>query len=137
LVHRWATGKFRLTKFTMARTWGKPPPSPLQYTLWLAMGLASKWHLSRDSQVGVPKNPKVKIIASLGAHNFVYRPPIEMRFETKLCPSLRAFQRYVAHHLHARKSGWFPTFLLAITCVSSVEMGAHFRHLRSKSFPMI
>jgi hypothetical protein len=35
---------------------------------------------------------------------------IEMRSKTKLYPLLRAFQRYVTHHLHARKSGRFPTF---------------------------
>ncbi len=29
LVHERATGKHRFTRFTTARTWGKPPPSPL------------------------------------------------------------------------------------------------------------
>jgi hypothetical protein len=29
LVHEWTMGKHRLTRPTMARTWGKPPPSPL------------------------------------------------------------------------------------------------------------
>jgi hypothetical protein len=35
---------------------------------------------------------------------------IEMRSETKLYPSSRVFQQYVAHYLHARQSGGFPTF---------------------------
>jgi hypothetical protein len=54
--------------------------------------------------------PKVEILETLGPHNFVWRPPIEMRFKEKLYPSLRAFQKYVAHHLNARKSDQFPTF---------------------------
>jgi len=33
-----------------------------------------------------------------------------MRSEAKLYPLSRAFQQYVARHLHTRKSGWFPTF---------------------------
>jgi hypothetical protein len=57
-----------------------------------------------------PKIPKVGPPATLGAHNFVCRPPIEMRFKAKLYPSSRAFQRYVARHLHARKLGRFQTF---------------------------
>jgi hypothetical protein len=29
LMHGQTTGKHKLTKFTMAQTWGQPPPSPL------------------------------------------------------------------------------------------------------------
>ncbi len=56
---------------------------------------------------------------------------------SKVAPLSRALKWYVICHLHARKSGWFPTFsglesnltiwltilLLAITCVSDVQMG--------------
>ncbi len=60
-----------------------------------------KWE-SRNSQLGIP--------ATLRAHNSLCRPLIEMRSEAKLYSSLRAFQWYVACHLHARKMGRFPIF---------------------------
>ncbi len=47
---------------------------------------------------------------NFGAHNFACRPPIVMKFKTNLQPSSRAFQRYVAHLLHVRKSDRFLTF---------------------------
>jgi len=73
------------------------------------MGLAPKCHFVSRLPNGSPKIPKVGTLATLGAHNFVCRPPIEMRSKSKLYPSLRAFQRYVTHHLHTRKSGRFLT----------------------------
>jgi len=54
---------------------------------------------------GSPEIAKVRTPATLWGYNFVLRPPIEMKFEAKLQLSLRVFQRHVAHHLHARKSG--------------------------------
>jgi hypothetical protein len=65
--------------------------------------------LFRDSRVGISKFPKLGL-SQLKAHNFVCRPPIEMRFEAKLYPSSIAFQRYVTCHLHIRKSGQFSIF---------------------------
>ncbi len=44
LVHKQATSKHKLTRLTTAWTWGKPPPSPLYYSLCLAMGLALNYH---------------------------------------------------------------------------------------------
>ncbi len=38
------------------------------------------------------------------------RPLIKVRYEAKLLPSLRNFQKYVARHLHASKLRWFATF---------------------------
>ncbi len=55
-----------------------------------------------------PENPGIPTIGTLvtlGAHNFVYKPLIEMTSKTKLQPSLKAFQQYIAHHLYARKLG--------------------------------
>ncbi len=52
-----ATAKLGFTRLTMARTWGKPPPSLLEYTLHLSMGVTSKWPFVRDSQVGIAKFP--------------------------------------------------------------------------------
>jgi hypothetical protein len=51
-----------------------------------------------------------RILATLRVHNFVCRPIITMRSKEKLYPLLKAFQRYVAHCLHARKLGRFSTF---------------------------
>jgi len=33
---------------------------------------------------GSPKIPTIRSLATLGAHNFACRPPIEMRYEAKL-----------------------------------------------------
>jgi hypothetical protein len=53
LVHSWSTlgarkshGQHGHTRLTMARTWGKPLPSPLEYTLHLSTGPSSKWLFS-------------------------------------------------------------------------------------------
>jgi hypothetical protein len=59
---------------------------------------------------GSPEIPKVGILVTLGAHNFICKPPIKKSFKTKLWPLSRAFQWYVARHLHVKKSGWFLTF---------------------------
>jgi len=104
-----ATGKLRLTKLTTTWTWGKPP-SFLYYILCLSMRPTSKWHFVLGLPSGSFEIPKVKTFVTLGPHNFVCRPPIEMRSKTKLFPSLRAFQQYVIRHLHARKSRRFLTF---------------------------
>ncbi len=105
-----ATGKFELTRFTTARTWGKPPPSPLYYTLCLATGPAPKCHFVSRLPSGSPEIPTIRTPATLGVHNFACKPPIEMRSEAKLQPSSRAFQIYVAHHMNMRKSERLSTF---------------------------
>jgi hypothetical protein len=61
----------------------------------------TKWLFVMGLPSGSLEIAKVGTPATLGPHNFVCRPPIEMRSKTKLEPSLRAFQRYVTHHLHA------------------------------------
>jgi hypothetical protein len=76
----------------------------------LATGLAPKCHFVSGLPFGNPGIPKVGTPATLGAHNFVCRPPIEMKSKSKLYPSLRAFQRYITRHLHARKSRRFLAF---------------------------
>ncbi len=105
LVHERTKGKHGLTKLTTARTWGKSPPSPLQYTLCLATGLTPKCHFVPGLPSGNPKIPKVGTPATLGAHDFVCKPSIEMKSKAQLQPSSKAFQWYVARHLHTRKSG--------------------------------
>jgi hypothetical protein len=39
---------------------------------------------SQDSQMGVSKFPKVGTLVTLGPHNFVCRPPIEIKSKAKL-----------------------------------------------------
>jgi len=117
LVHSWSTfgakmshERFRHTRFTTARTWGKPPPSPLWYTLWLLMGPISKWLFVPELPSGSPEIAILGTLATLGPHNFASKPLMEMRSEVKLYPSSRVFLKYVARHLHARESGRFLTF---------------------------
>jgi len=76
----------------------------------LALGAAPKCHFVPGLPSGSFEIPTTRILATLGAHNFACRPPIEMKFETKFYSSSRAFHRYVAHHLNIRKLGRFPTF---------------------------
>jgi hypothetical protein len=73
--------------------------------------------------------------------------------ESKLYSLSRAFQRYVAHHLQAKKSCWFPTFSgrelnyqfdsqpffwpQFVFWMSKWVMRTHFRNLCFNSFPMI
>jgi hypothetical protein len=54
------------------------------YTLCMAMGLALKCHFALAFPNGSPEILKIWILATLGAHNFVCRPPIEVRSEGKL-----------------------------------------------------
>jgi len=60
----WVTSKLGLTRFTTAQTWGKPPPSSLLYTLCLSTSPRDphpNGFLSWDSQVRVPKLPKLRL----------------------------------------------------------------------------
>ncbi len=113
LVHGGAMNKHRFTRFITAWTWGKPSSSPLQYFLCLATGPRPKCHF-------VPRLPswefgnleifEMGTFATLQAHDFLWRLLIEMRFEVKLQPSPRAFQKFMTHHLNVSKSGRFLTF---------------------------
>ncbi len=110
LVHERTMGKHELTRFTMARTWGKPTPSPLQYTLCMATKPTPKCHFVLRLPSGSPEILKVGSPTTLKAYNFVCRPSIEMKSQAKLQPSLKAFQRYFTRHLNAKKLGRFLTF---------------------------
>jgi hypothetical protein len=48
------------------------------------MGTTPKWCFSRDSQVGIPKIPKIRIPIMLDTHNFFYKPSIEVKSQAKL-----------------------------------------------------
>jgi len=81
LVHGRATGKQGFTRLTTVRTWGKPPPSPLYYTMCLVMGLAPKCYFVLGLSSGSLAIPTVGTLATLEAHNFVCKPLIEMGFK--------------------------------------------------------
>ncbi len=72
--------KLELTRLTMARTWGKPPPSPLQYTLRLSMKPTSKWFFCHGTLTEIAK---VETFATLRGYNFVCKPPIRMQSKAK------------------------------------------------------
>jgi hypothetical protein len=55
---------------------------PYRYIFCLAMGLAPKCHFV--PKIGSPKIPKIKIPSTLGSHNFVCKPLIEVRSEVML-----------------------------------------------------
>ncbi len=66
LVHSWNTfgvrtsyGQLGHTRLTTARTWGKPPPSPYSILYTSPRGPHPNGFLSQDSQVGVPKLPRL------------------------------------------------------------------------------
>jgi hypothetical protein len=74
------------------------------------MGPTPKCHFVLGLLSGSLEIPKVRILATFGAHNFVCKPLIEMRSKAKLYPFSKCFQRYVAHHLDARKLKRILTF---------------------------
>ncbi len=113
LEHLWCQDEPRATqthKTHHGLDLGKPPPSPLQYTMHLSTWPTSKWLFVSRLPSGSSEIAKVGTLATLGRHNFACRPSMKMRSEVKLQLSSRAFQRYVARHLNASKSGRFPTF---------------------------
>jgi hypothetical protein len=75
------------------------------------MGPTPKCHFVSGLPNGNPEIPKIETPTTLGGHNFVRKPFIKMKSKEKLYPLSKTFQWYVAHHLHARKSKWFLTFI--------------------------
>ncbi len=83
---------------------------PLYSILCASTRPTSKWHFVPGLPNGSFEIAKVGFSTTLGPHNFMCKLLIEMRSKAELQPLSRAFQGYIAHHLHARKSGRFPTF---------------------------
>ncbi len=84
LVLGQAMGNYGLTRFTTARTRGKPPPSPIQYSLHLFAAPTSEW-------LFVPRLPRrnleilsVWTLGTLQGHHSLLGPPIGMRSKTNL-----------------------------------------------------
>ncbi len=84
LVHEWTTCKHELTRLTTTQTWGKPPPSPL--ILYYVHGHETNTQMSFCP--GTPKweshIPKIGTFTTLGTHNFVWKPSIEVKFKAEL-----------------------------------------------------
>jgi len=74
------------------------------------MGTTPKRHFVSRHPSWNPEILEIGTLATLEAHNFACKPPIEMKFEAKLYSLSRNFQWYVTRHLHARESRQFPTF---------------------------
>jgi hypothetical protein len=117
LVHSWSTfstrmnhGQTRTHKIHHGPNLGKATTFPL--IVYFVSG-----HETNTQMAFCPRTPKweSKIPTSwtpmtLGAHNFVCRPLIEMRSKEKFYSLSRAFQQYVACHLHTRNLERFSTF---------------------------
>jgi hypothetical protein len=83
-VHGRATGKHGPTRFTTAWIWGKPH-LPL-YSIFCAWpwGLHPNVILSQDPQVRSFEIFEIGTFVTLEAHNFLCKPPIEVRSKAKL-----------------------------------------------------
>jgi hypothetical protein len=131
-------GKFGLTRFITARTWGSHHLSPYS-TICASTRPTSKWYFVPGLPNGSTKIRKVESLATLGSHNFVCRPLIELRSKAKLYPLSRFFQQYVARHLHARKSGRFPTFNQTTNLIPDLSFGHNlcFRCINGSCEPIL
>jgi hypothetical protein len=62
---------------------GKPPPSPLYYTLYVATRPTPKCHFVSELPSESLEILKFGIPTTLEAHNFICKPLIEVRYEAK------------------------------------------------------
>ncbi len=131
-LHERAMGKHGLTRFTTARTWGKPPFSILYYTLCMTMGLTSKCQFVPGLPSESPKIFTTRTLATLRVHNFMCKPSIKMMSREKLQPLLKAFRWYVACHLHYRNPSFgFATKVKGVARVwAKRKPGSHITYSR-------
>jgi hypothetical protein len=143
LVHSSSTFRVRMshgqhghTRFTMVRTWGKPPPSPPYSILY-----DWPWSLHPNDfsfprlPNGSPEIASIGTSATLEPHNFASRPRIEMRSK-EVVVLVESFPTVCRMPSVAKQIGlifnflwlrvklvvWLSTLFLAITCVSNVQM---------------
>jgi hypothetical protein len=57
----------------------------------MGLGRVTSSSIIHADQNGSPNIPKIGTHATLGAHNFVCRPPIEVRFERKFVALVKSF----------------------------------------------
>jgi hypothetical protein len=110
LVLGQTTGDSKLIRLITARTRVKPPTSPILYSLRLLAAPTSKWFFI----LGLPRRSfeivSVWTSTTLQGYNYLFKPSIGMRSIANLYISSRNFQQCVTLHLHAPRSGQFPTF---------------------------
>jgi hypothetical protein len=82
---------------------GEATTFPLIVYSVLGHGASTKWQFIPRLPSGSPEILRIGTFVTLEAHNFVWRPPIKVMFKAELHLSSKAFQQYVACHLHARK----------------------------------
>ncbi len=104
------SGLSELIRLSIARTGGKPPPSPIYQSLRLFVAPTSEWLFVLGLPRRSPEIVPVWTPATLREHKFQLRPPIVMMSKANLQLLSRAFQRHVTLHLHASELGRFPTF---------------------------
>jgi hypothetical protein len=116
-MHGQATGNQGLTRLTTVRTWGKPPPSPLYYTMCLATGSTPKCHFVSRLPSAIPKFSKLGNPQLWGPITLCV--DLQLRWGLKQsCSPHRDLSNGMwhvtymlpAHHLHASKWRRFPTF---------------------------
>ncbi len=90
LVLGQATSDSGLTRLITARTRGKPPPSPIQYSLRLSVAPTSEWLFIPRPLRGGFEIVSVWTPATLRGYNSLFRPLIRMRFDFRfsLCHNL-------------------------------------------------
>jgi len=84
LVLGQATGYLGLIWLTTTQTRGKPPPSPIYYSMHLSAALASKWLFFPGLPKWSPETIPIWTPGTLGAHNFSPQTWIGTRSEPKL-----------------------------------------------------
>jgi hypothetical protein len=118
--------KFRLTKLTTTWTWGKAPPSLLLYTMCLATWPAPKWHdLGLPS--GSPKIPKVRTPPTLGAHTFVFKPPLKCSLKQS-CGLRQEFSNGMLHATYTQGNRGDFQLLVVENQIANLIPGLSFGH---------
>jgi len=91
LVHSWNTfgartnhGQTQTHKIQHSPDFGEATTFPLIIYFVPGHGPASKWHFVRGLPNESPEIPKIGTPMTLGPHNFVYIPLIDMRSKAKL-----------------------------------------------------
>ncbi len=124
---RQATGNPGLTRLTMAQTRGKPPPSPIQYSMRLSTTPTSEWLFVPGLPRRSPETVPIWTLESLRVHNFLFRPSIGMRSKANLQFPLGAFQQCVALQLHTL--GLVDSRLLVVgSQIVNLTLGLSFCH---------
>ncbi len=120
LVLGQATCDFGLTKLTMAQTRGKPPPSPIQYSLCLSMAPTSEWFFIPGLPRRSPETVLVWTFATLQDYNFLFKPLIGMRSEANLQFSCQKLSNDVSHFAYTHR-GRVNSQLLVMMKINGVK----------------